>query len=236
MGMPIYAHRGASAYELENTMEAFRKALKLGANGIELDVQCSKDGQLIVFHDNNIKRLTGINRLVQDCTLAELQNYRLGKRFSRIFSAKRMPLLQDVIKWALIERVALNIELKESLTSNYDALIALLKTIELPKNSHFSSFHEQLLIMVKKYRPDIETALLVTKKFDWGKLDSLPHIDAIHAHKKYYRRSYLKACEYAGKSMRFYSITGKESFITQPHPVVVGWITDYPDIVSEKGG
>ncbi|WP_042475327.1 glycerophosphodiester phosphodiesterase [Bacillus ndiopicus] len=234
MNIPIYAHRGASAYELENTMGAFRRALKLGANGIELDVQCSKDGQLIVFHDNNIKRLTGVNRFVQDCTLAELQSYRLGRRFSRIFSKKRIPLLRDVIKWAIVEKISLNIELKESLMTNYDALIQLLKIIELPKNSHFSSFHEQLLVIVKKYRPDIETALIITKKFDWGKLDSLPHVDAIHAHKKYYKRSYLKACEYAGKSMRFYGVTGKESFITQPHPVVVGWITDYPDIVRKR--
>ncbi|MCT6922979.1 MULTISPECIES: glycerophosphodiester phosphodiesterase family protein [Bacillales] len=234
MSLPIYAHRGASAYALENTMEAFQKALKLGANGIELDVQCSKDGQLIVFHDNNIKRLTGVNRLVQDCSLEELQSYRLGKRFSRIFSTKHMPKLHDIIEWANKENVALNIELKESLMTNQDALIQLLKTIRLPAHSHFSSFYEQLLIIVKKHCPHIETAFLVTKKFDWTKLGKLSHIDTIHAHKKYYKRNYLKACEYAGKNIRFYSITGKESFIAQPHPSVVGWITDYPDIVAKN--
>ncbi|WP_107841987.1 glycerophosphodiester phosphodiesterase [Metasolibacillus meyeri] len=234
MSIPIYAHRGASAYVLENTMEAFRKALKLGADGIELDVQCSKDGHLIVFHDNNIKRLTGVNRLVQECTLEELKSYPLGRRFSRIFSTKRIPELKDVIDWAIKEKVPLNIELKESLTTNHEALIKLLTTVKIPENSHFSSFYQKLLIIVKKYRPHIETALLVTKKFDWSKLDDFPYVDVIHAHKKYYKRSYLKACESAGKNMRFYSVTGKESFIAEPHPVVAGWITDYPDIVAKN--
>lgn len=55
----IFAHRGASGYALENTFKAFEKAKKMGADGIELDVQCTKDSVLVVFHDIDLFRLTG---------------------------------------------------------------------------------------------------------------------------------------------------------------------------------
>ena len=58
-----YAHRGASAYAPENTMTSFRKALQLGANGIELDLQQTKDGKIVVFHDNKIDKKSSLERL-----------------------------------------------------------------------------------------------------------------------------------------------------------------------------
>ena len=55
----IYAHRGASGYAPENTLRAFALAADMGADGVELDVQISKDGRLVVFHDDELSRLTG---------------------------------------------------------------------------------------------------------------------------------------------------------------------------------
>ena len=69
--IPIFAHRGASAYALENTLKAFQKAQKLGADGIELDLQLSKDSIFVVFHDLYLFRLTGVRRLVSDCNLVK---------------------------------------------------------------------------------------------------------------------------------------------------------------------
>ncbi|HAG50517.1 MAG TPA: glycerophosphodiester phosphodiesterase, partial [Deltaproteobacteria bacterium] len=66
-------HRGAKAYEIENSLESFKKAVALGANAVELDVQKSKDGKLIIIHDDNLKRVFGKDVLVNLTTLKELK-------------------------------------------------------------------------------------------------------------------------------------------------------------------
>lgn len=230
----IFAHRGASGYAVENTLEAFEKAKELGADGIELDLQISKDAIFVVFHDLELKRLAGVRKFVSDCTFDELIQYNLGSRFKRFFKRQHMMSFQDLLKWATKEKMALNVELKESILGKEQALQAMLKGIELPKNSHFSSFHESLLQVVKETRPDIETALLVTKKFDWQKIEQRKFYDVIHAHKRYYKPHYLKHCDEAKIGIRFYGVDGKESFLTRPHPAVIGWITDFPDKVQKS--
>lgn len=231
----VYAHRGASAYALENTMEAFEKAISMHADGIELDVQCSKDGTLFVFHDLNLKRLTGVNKFIHECTDEELHELRLGRRFLRYLTNKRMPTFEQVLEWANKHDIKLNIELKESLIDHTEPIIALLDKHPLPKGSHVSSFHDALLQEVKKSCPHVETAILVTRKFNWSALQDMSHIDTVHAHKRYYKPRLLQICEEARKPMRFYAIEGNEAFLQSPHPIVAGWITDFPDrLVTKK--
>ncbi|MEG0260370.1 MAG: glycerophosphodiester phosphodiesterase family protein [Lysinibacillus sp.] len=232
--VPVFAHRGASAYELENSLAAFTKARKLGADGIEIDVQLSKDGYPIVFHDQDLLRLAGRNKLVQDCTIDELQRFRIGRRFCRRFSKHRISTFEEVVMWANTNNMPLNIELKATLLENTDALISMLTNLTLPEGSHFSSFHYPLLEIVKKQAPQFETALIATKKLDWDSLSDLHVIDSVHAHKKYYKPRYLEASVRNGKRCRFYAIDGTEKFLTNPHPTVIGWITDYPDRVIAK--
>lgn len=75
----IFAHRGASGYAPENTMDAFKLAVKQGAEGIELDVQLSKDGIPVVIHDETIDRVTNGHGYVKDYTLEELKNFTIMK-------------------------------------------------------------------------------------------------------------------------------------------------------------
>lgn len=232
--IPIFAHRGASAYEVENTISAFDKAMKLGANGIEIDLQLTKDNVLVVFHDLNLSRLAGVNRLIADCTFDELSKVKIGKRFFRMFTNHYIPSFKDVVLWANEHQIPLNVELKESVLSNTDALIVLLQKLNLPKGSHFSSFHDELMKIVKMQRPDFETAIIVTKKFNWDQLKTMSHIDAVHAHKRYYKPVYFDCCNEVNKKLRFYSIIGNESFLVNPEPSIIGWITDYPDRVIKK--
>ena len=232
--IPVYAHRGASAYMLENSIEAFEKAIALHADGIELDVQRSKDDTLFVFHDLNLKRLAGIDRFIYECTDRELKALRVGRRFFRRFGNRRIPTFEKVLQWAEEHNIPLNIELKESLIDHMEPVIQLLKKHHLPEGSHVSSFHDVLLHELKEHCPHIETAIIVTKKFDWASLQNMRHIDAVHAHKRYYKPRFLHICEEAEKHMRFYGIEGKEPFLQLPHSIVKGWITDYPDKLIEK--
>lgn len=76
----VWAHRGASGYAPENTLDAFRKAVEMGADGIELDVQMTKDGELVVIHDETIDRVSNGKGWVKDYTYEELKNLILTKR------------------------------------------------------------------------------------------------------------------------------------------------------------
>lgn len=231
--IPIFAHRGASGYTLENTFKAFEKARKLGADGIELDVQCTKDNVLVVYHDFNLFRLTGVKKNIIDCTYDEISNFPLGKPLLRRLSKERIPTLKQVIEWANKCKMPLNIELKESLLTNQKPLKDMLQRVVLPEGSHFSSFHDELLRIVKMQRPEFETAFIVTKAFNWNDLITSTYFDAVHANKKYYKAKYLEVCEKANKGIRFYAINGAESFLYDPHPLVIGWITDFPDRVAK---
>lgn len=232
--IPVFAHRGASGHELENTFKAFEKARKLCADGVEIDVQRTKDNVLVVYHDLDLFRLTGISKKINDCTYDELCRISIGKtRLRRKLSKEKIPTLQQVVDWANYYNIPLNIELKESLLNHTEPLIVLLQRIVLPRGSHFSSFHEELLRVVKMQRVDYETGLLITRKFNWENIRELSFINAIHAHKRYYKPKYLEAIKKSNKGLRIYSINGKEQFLKDPDPSVIGWITDYPHKVAK---
>ena len=89
MATKVWAHRGASAYAPENTIPAFRLAMEQGADGIELDVQLSKDEQVIVFHDAELKRMTGVCKKVEQCTWNEMSAFRLCKTEEKFRCLKR---------------------------------------------------------------------------------------------------------------------------------------------------
>ncbi|BAU27312.1 glycerophosphoryl diester phosphodiesterase [Aneurinibacillus soli] len=108
----IYAHRGASATHPENTMPAFAAALRQGATGIELDVQLTRDGELVVFHDWSLKRIFGKPGHIRDYTLAELRRFDAGRWFDSRFAGISIPTLNDVLDRAAAKSIMLNIELK----------------------------------------------------------------------------------------------------------------------------
>ncbi len=84
-------HRGAPAYALENTLTAFRKALEMGADGVELDVHLCKSGELVVFHDDGMDRLTPETHLIRDLTLSELRTFPLP-------GGESIPTLPEVLE------------------------------------------------------------------------------------------------------------------------------------------
>ncbi len=108
----VCAHRGASASCPENTMSAFVEAWQQGADWIELDIQQSADGQLFVMHDSNLKRTTGVDRPVWEMTWEEIRDLDAGSWFGSEFAGEKIPLLQDVIRFAKFSGIRLNIELK----------------------------------------------------------------------------------------------------------------------------
>lgn len=110
--MEISAHRGASVKYPENTMAAFIGAKNLGADWIELDVQQTKDKKIVVSHDTNLGRVTGVNKDIIDLNYDEIKKLDAGSFFDKKFKNEKIPLLSDVLEFANDNNIRLNIELK----------------------------------------------------------------------------------------------------------------------------
>ena len=105
----VWAHRGASGYAPENTLDAFRKAVEMGADGIELDVQMTKDGELVVIHDETIDRVSNGKGWVKDYTYEELKKFNFNKTHQEYTKEEiptcRLPRLLTQQGLTTIERV-----------------------------------------------------------------------------------------------------------------------------------
>ncbi|WP_228615709.1 glycerophosphodiester phosphodiesterase [Exiguobacterium sp.] len=152
--MLIYAHRGYSAKYPENTLKAFEAAFP-HADGIELDVQLSKDGRLVVIHDETVDRTTDGSGYVKDMTLRQLRLLRSG--------GERIPTLEEVLALVAPHDITLNVELKtdrfEYAGIEYLAWLAT-EEFELEKRVVFSSFNPDTLVRLREVAPEARIAVL----------------------------------------------------------------------------
>lgn len=117
----IFGHRGAKAYAPMNTLPAFELALAQGADGVELDVQLTKDGFPVVCHDFTVDRTTNGTGRVSDQTLAELKELDAGGWFSDAYAGVRIPTLDEVFA-AVGQQLLINVEIKSEMTDTTDGL------------------------------------------------------------------------------------------------------------------
>lgn len=159
----IFAHRGSAGTHPENTMSAFQEAERVGAEGIELDVQLSKDGEVIVIHDEELSRTTNGAGFVKDHTLNQLKTLDASHTFSKQVGTQRIPTLMEVLEMYTHNNMLLNIELKNS-TFFYpgmeEKVIALVRKYNLQNRVILSSFNHYSLVHCFQLDPAIETAPL----------------------------------------------------------------------------
>lgn len=159
----IIGHRGSAGTHPENTMAAFEEALRVGADGIELDVQLSKDGVPVVIHDETVDRTTNGSGWVKDLTLAELRSLDAGSWFSALFANERIPTLKEVLEWSLSHAMLINIELKTGLIPYpqlEETVVSQIQQYGLQQRVSISSFNHYSLVKTKRLAPDLETAIL----------------------------------------------------------------------------
>ena len=185
MSQYIYAHRGASGYAPENTLEAFELAAKMGAHGVELDVHICKSGELVVTHDEAISRVSDGEGKVMDLTLGELKALHFNRTHPEYKDA-RIPTLQEVFRLLKPTGLCINIELKNSMI-DYPDLEK--RTIELAAQEGmldkvlFSSFSHRSMMRVKAIDPSLPCGLLYECSMvkPWAYAVALG-MDAIHPH------------------------------------------------------
>jgi glycerophosphoryl diester phosphodiesterase len=144
-------HRGAKAYEIENTLESFQKAIELGANAVELDVRISKDGNLIVSHDDNLKKSFGEDILLSEATLEELKQV-TGNRIASLGEA--LHFVDGKVEKILVELKEAGYEKK---------VLEVIRKEKLQDRVIVVSFHEEALAHVRKLDKKIETGLIYAK-------------------------------------------------------------------------
>ena len=146
-------HRGAKAYEPENTIRSFKKALEIGVDAVELDVRKTKDDQLVVIHDADVKRTTDGKGLVSELTLKQIKEFSAEK-------AEKVPTLKEALDF-LDKKVKILIELKE--TGIEEKVLAAVHENRLHKNVIIVSFIEDALRKVRELDKEVETGLIYAK-------------------------------------------------------------------------
>ncbi|MDQ0270843.1 glycerophosphodiester phosphodiesterase [Cytobacillus purgationiresistens] len=160
------AHRGAAGYCPENTFAAFDQAIAMGADYLELDIQLTKDKQMVVIHDPTIDRTTNGKGRVKDYTFAELQKFDAGSWFSQEFKNERVPLFKDVLA-RYLHRVGLLIEFKKPSSNEGIEKKLAEELIKLPLDQFdlqhiiVQSFDLESLMRMHAHLPQIPIGLLI---------------------------------------------------------------------------
>ncbi|MBA4494286.1 glycerophosphodiester phosphodiesterase [Paenactinomyces guangxiensis] len=159
----VFAHRGFSAIAPENTLAAFRMAIDAGADGIELDVHMTRDGEIVVIHDEKVDRTTDGTGWVKDFTLPQIKELDSGNWFAEAYAGERIPTLAETLELIKDTGLRLNIELKNNVFRYPGIEEKVAKEVErfaLQKRVIISSFNHYSLRYFKLYRPDWQLGAL----------------------------------------------------------------------------
>lgn len=162
--MKIWAHRGCSQMYPENTLTAFEKAMSIpGLSGIELDIQLTSDGELVVIHDERVDRTTDGFGYVRDYSLKELKALHI---YAGKMKTETIPTMREVLELLspeLKKELRLNIELKTSVY-NYpgieEKIVKLVGDMGLAESIVYSSFYPESLVKVHELEPDAKLGVL----------------------------------------------------------------------------
>lgn len=154
-----YAHRGASEYAPENTLAAFYLGLSMGANGLETDVQATKDGTLVLFHDDSLSRiLPGVSGGIPDYTYGELLGFDFGAYKGPAYAGERLVRLEDFLRYFGGRPLALAIEIKQ--TGTEEAVVDMMRAFGVLDRAVVTSFSLDSLLRVRKLMPEQRTGYL----------------------------------------------------------------------------
>ena len=151
----VWAHRGASGYAPENTLDAFRKAVEMGADGIELDVQMTKDGELVVIHDETIDRVSNGKGWVKDYTYEELKKFNFNKTHLE-YTKEEIPTLEQVYLLIKPTNLTINVEIKTGIVfypGIEERVLELTERLGMKERVIYSSFNHYTIRKIKELDP-----------------------------------------------------------------------------------
>lgn len=232
----IIAHRGAAGARPENTLASIRKAVEDGADWVEVDVQETADGEIVVMHDSDFMKLAGVNLKIWDATMEDLAKIDIGSWFDPVYASERAPRLEDVLEITR-GRAKLLIELKYY---GHDVKLER-RTVEIVENAGMA---EQVATMSLKYsavqtmlelRPDWRSGVLAATAI--GKLPRLEG-DFVAVNASYVDPRLVASTQAAGKDLYVWTVNDPLEMSAMISMGVDGIITDEPalgrDVLSVR--
>lgn len=231
----IFAHRGASGTHPENTMAAFKAAAEKGADGIELDVQMTRDGEIVIIHDETVNRTTNGKGAIEKMTAGEVAALDAGGWFSAAFAGEKIPTLDEFFRWASENTLQINVELKTNKVPYHGIEKKVLDLIEhynMRGRVIISSFNFDSIKRVIELDPYIAVAGLVWKI----RRDALVKakglgLTALHTQTSFALSEYGKEAIEHGMLLRLYTINEVKEWnrINESGVPIEAIITDFPE-------
>jgi len=160
-GVLMVAHRGVSGLERENTCPAFLVAGAKSYYGIETDVHVTADGEIIVFHDDSLKRLLDVDKRVEECTFSYLRSLRLKDFNGKVQKGLFLPTLEEYIDICKRYQKVAVLELKNPMQKQYIAkIVNVIKSLDMLENTIFISFAGENLVELKREYPTAKAQFL----------------------------------------------------------------------------
>ena len=222
----VIAHRGASAEAPENTLAAFRLAIDQGADFIELDVQESADGEVVVVHDSDLMKLGGPPEKIWELTAAELKAADIGGRVDPKYAGEGVPTLAEVLAFAK-GRVGVVVELKSYGHNDRleEKVAALVEAAGMEKACLFMSLDHAMVAKMKRLRPDWRVGLLAAKAL--GNILTVPSdflaVEAGMANARFVRKAHR-----AGRDVYVWTVNDPAPILMAMSVGVDGLISDRP--------
>ena len=218
-------------------MLAFRKAEEAGADGIELDVHLTKDGEVVIIHDELLDRTTDGKGWVKDYTLAELKELDASAGFKGVYGKNEIPTLREFLEFMKPTRLITNIELKTGIFT-YPGIekkvLELIDEYQLRDRIIISSFNHYSVLRMKEMAPDMTYGFLEESwVIDFPEYAKKHGVDAVHPILTVIDADFVKACRERGLKINTWTVNEREYIEYMARLGVDGIIGNNPDICAE---
>jgi len=235
--MQIFAHRGSSGTRPENTLPAFAEAVRIGVDGIELDVQLTKDQQVIIMHDETVDRTTDGKGAIIDKTLAEIKKLNAGSWFDEHYSSTKVPTLKEVVDLLVARnyRGILGIELKtdkEAYPGIEEKVSALMTSQQWPFTYWYSSFNMDTLERIHALEPQTRIDFIMDKAAVPPLVFEKPEIQGIHPNIEWVWTNAEEIATF-DLAIRPWTVNKKEDVKRCIDCRVTGIFTDFPEMAMD---
>lgn len=235
--MIIFGHRGFAGCFPENTLLSFQEALKSGATGLECDVQLSSDGEIMVFHDETLQRITGEEGYLKDYTASQLRKLDVGSHKMQEYKGLQIPFLHEVLELLKGTETLLNIELKNGLIPYPGLEEKILKEVQKADYTDkviLSSFNHNSLVTLHALNPEVELAILYMARLykPWRYALELG-AKALHPYWAGITSSMVEQAHKHGLKVRVFTVNRARNMRRMLKAGVDGIITDYPPRLQE---
>jgi glycerophosphoryl diester phosphodiesterase len=227
----VIGHRGAAGEAPENTLASFQLALAQGADGIELDIHLTKDGEIVVCHDPTIDRTTNGNGYIVEMEADEIKRFDAGGWFSQAYAGESIPTLTEVFE-LVPDSIMINIEIKYAYQGQLETLLLdFLRKRNRLEHVVISSFDHKCMQRIKKAETAAKVGLLYAANLiDHAGYASQFGVDvySIHPHYQLIEKDDVRNAKAAGLETYPYTINLEEDFRKMVEYGVSGIITDFP--------